>query len=140
MLRGKLSTAVQVHFLRRNMANPEWDIESNYRTWEIHEDERISGINSIVEEESLQVEMQTTDGINLLGMQQKEEPGKPDNIMNENITSGKDIQGKRNSGSASTLMEESHLVKRQTLYNSSEKEDKSSRQVGQSSDKDSTFM
>ena len=69
----------------------EWDIESNYRAEEIHEDERISGINSTLVGESLQVEMQTTDGINLLSMQQKEEPGKTDNIMNENIR-------KRNSG------------------------------------------
>ena len=84
--------------------------------------------------------MQTTDGINLLGMQQKEEPGKPDNIMNENITSGKDVQGERNSGSDSTFREESHQVKRQTVYSSLEKDGKSNRQVGQSSDKDSIFM
>ena len=49
----------------------EWDIESNHRAGEVHEDERISGINSTLVEESHRVEKQTTDGINFLSMQQK---------------------------------------------------------------------
>ena len=116
-------------------------------------------------EESHRVEMQTTDGINILSMQEKEESGEPDNITKKSITSGKDVisshQGERGSGSDSTLMEESHQVKRQTIYSSSsmhsekkpgkpnrdlnivlisEKDVESSHQVGRISDEDSTLM
>ena len=143
----------------------KWDIESSYRAGEVHEVGRISGINSTLVEESHRVEMQTTDGINILSMQEKEESGEPDNITKKSITSGKDVisshQGERGSGSDSTLMEESHQVKRQTIYSSSsmhlekkpgkpnrdlnivlisEKDVESSHQVGRISDEDSTLM
>ena len=67
--------------------------------------------------------IQTTDGINILSMQQKEESGKPDNNTNKSLTSGKDVvnnnQRKWISGSSSNLTEEFCHTKRQTVYNSS---------------------
>ena len=78
------------------------DVESSYQAGEVHEVGRISGINSTLVEESHRVEMQTTDGINILSMQEKEESGEPDNITKKSITSGKDVisshQGERSSG------------------------------------------
>ena len=63
------------------------DIESNYQTREVHEIGRISGVNSTLLEESHQVKMQTSDGINILSMQQKEESRKANNNYNYNYRS-----------------------------------------------------
>ena len=90
------------------------DIESNYQAREVHEIGRISGVNSTLMEEPHQVKLQTSDGINILSMQQKEEPRKPNNITITSPTSETGVvsshQGERISGSDSTLTEESHHV------------------------------
>ena len=99
------------------------EVEINHQTGEIHKTGRISDINSTLMEESHQVKMQTTIGINIPSRQQKEESSKPDSNPNKNLISGKDTdsshQGGRISDTNSTLTEESHHVRTQTTHSRS---------------------
>ena len=63
------------------------EVEINHQTGEIHKTGRISDINSTLMEESHQVKMQTTIGINIPSRQQKEESSKPDSNPNKNLIS-----------------------------------------------------
>ena len=86
----------------------------------VHKAGRVSGVNSTLVEESHHVKMQTTCSNKDPSMNLQEVSSKPHTDLSKILTSVEDEEGVRKaeriSGVNSTLMEESHQIKRQTTY------------------------